>query len=126
MSGDIWPEENYRAEIWEGTPVFWPVQKIAQSGRPTAGDRIFCWYAKTVSKSPGICGWGVVLSYEDALHRIGWRPVFPSDVLKMFPVFDKEVSALVKSIRGFPRGTLWPVTDEDARSLTNTILARAR
>lgn len=127
MSGDVWAEEKYRAEIWEGTSVFWPVQRIAGVDRPTGGDRIFCWYAKTVSASPGVCGWGVVLSYEEAIGRIAWRPVFPSDVLKMRPLFDRDVAKVIEQIRGkMPRGTMWPVVSSAADTLTERILVRAR
>ena len=126
MSGRVWPEENYRTEIWEGTPVFWPVQRVTGAGRPAPGDRLFCWYAETVSKSPGMCGWGVVLTYQESIHRISWRPVYPSDVLKMLPAFDDDLAGLIRSVRRFPRGTLWPVPDAEARSLADRVLAVVR
>lgn len=131
MSTQHWPEENYRTDVWEGEPVTFSVGRVngaARDERPAHGDRIFCWYAETVSRAPGLCGWGVVLSLRERREvMLVWRPVFPSDLLKLRPLIDREVTSLVEVIRhGMPRGTLWLMPHSAAEALTAKVLSQVR
>ena len=122
MSADMWEETHYRLQVWEGNPVFWPTGQIKGRLRPSAGDRMFCWYAKTHSTSPGLCGWGVVLSYDSNGAQIVWRPVFPSDFMKMHPLYDVTIAAKIDAIRGrVAQGTLWRIERSDADWLAERV-----
>jgi hypothetical protein len=127
MSADSWKEAKYRLRVWEGIPVVWPANQIRGGQRPTAGDRMFCWYAFTGSTAPGLCGWGLVLSFDDESNEVEWRPVFPSDLMKMHPLYDKSLAARVDTIRGkMPRGTLWRIERADADWLAKQVRLTAR
>ena len=97
MSGKAWAPERYREEIWEGDETSWP-QGAVRGGQPESGDSITLWYARSVSDDPGLYGWGVILGAREGVIR--WRPVAPSDYLKMDPLFDQKLSGLVDEIRG--------------------------
>jgi hypothetical protein len=127
MSANIWKETQYRLQVWEAIPVYWPAKQIKGEQRPAPGDRILCWYAKAGATSPGLCGWGVVLSFDDESNEIAWRPVFPSDLMKMHPLFDTSIAARVDSIRGkVPRGTLWRIERVDADWLMERVSSVSR
>jgi hypothetical protein len=122
MSADVWPEARYRESIWEGDTVHWPVRKARGQARPDAGDRLFCWYARTASAAPGVWGWGVVTNFCTDSEEVVWRPVSPSDRLKMDPIFDTVLDKRVASIRGkVAQGTLWPISETDADWLTTRV-----
>src|SRR2546428_121452 len=76
------------------------------------------------AESPGLCGWGVVTAYneEDITGKLAWRPVPPSDQLKMRPLLNEQLEARIDKIRGpMPRGTLWPVERKDAAWIAELI-----
>lgn len=84
------------------------------------GDRLFFFYAPTGGQEPGIYGWAVVLDWPegDDDTRVRFRPVSPSDQLKMCPWWDAEVKQIVDAVRGsVKRGTVWPLTDDTADRL---------
>lgn len=121
MTTKNWSEENYRAEVWEGTEIPFSIGRVTgdrATPRPTVGDRIFCWYTKWANKAPGLCGWGVVTALtarrEEALV---WRPVFPSDLLKMSPLIDEELNQQIDTIRPNPRGTLYLINPKSPNVL---------
>jgi hypothetical protein len=113
-----WPVNSYRLDIWEGERWRWPVGKIAGAERPAAGDRVVFYFAKAGCDEPGFYGWAIVLQWEEAESRFYFRPVAPSDQLKMCPWWDDEARRVADAIRGpVPRGTLWPVGDDAAAAL---------
>jgi hypothetical protein len=121
LSQAEWTPERYRLDIWEGERWRWPVGKITGSGRPAAGDRVVFFFAQTACPEPGFYGWAVVLQWEEEEKRFYFRPVAPSDQLKMCPWWDGPAGAaeqIADQVRGqVPRGTLWRVPDELAAAI---------
>jgi hypothetical protein len=116
MSEDWYPRGGYRLDIWEGALIAWDTGKVV-GGHPEPGDRILCWYSKTVSDEPGVWGWGVIMSSDD--ESIRWKPVFPLDHLKLAPLFDDDLNDCIDRIRGKMRqGTMWRMSADDAEYLT--------
>ena len=115
MSQAEWTPEQYRLDIWEGERWRWPVGKIAGTDRPQAGDRIVFYFAKKGCPEPGFYGWAVILQWEATDTRFSFRPVAPSDQLKMRPWWDGpdgEVERIATQVRvPIPQGTLWRVPD---------------
>jgi len=118
MSASEWPPERYREEVWEGQPTRWPAGRIAGDDDPAEGDMFFAWYAKTRCDDPGLYGWGVVVRGMNEFGELHWMPVFPSDYLKMHPLFDEELDSLVAGIRGpVAQGTMWAIHTPQVREL---------
>lgn len=118
MSQEDWTPEQYRLDIWEGERWRLPVRKIAGTDRPRAGDRIVFFFAKTGCPEPGFYGWAVILKWEETSTLFSFRPVAPSDQLKMRPWWDGEVERIATQVRvPIPKGTLWRVPDELALAL---------
>jgi hypothetical protein len=116
-----WPVNSYRLDIWEGERWSWEVKKVSGTQDvPVPGDTICFYYAKSGCPAPGFYAWAVVLQCveERDIRRIYFRPVAPSDQLKMRPWWDDEARRVAGAIRGpVPRGTLWPVSDELAAAV---------
>jgi hypothetical protein len=123
MSDEVWPEAQFRAAVWEGTTIYWPIGLVRDTdARPVPGERVVCWYAPTGSELPGLVGWGVVLGFSEARDELVWRPSPPTDAVKMCPIFDDDLKEHVDNVRGgFPRATMWPVTVTEARYLAHRI-----
>ncbi len=86
-----------------------------------------CWYAVSGAAEPGLWGWGIIISYAPEDDEIRWRPTFPSDLLKMAPMYDDQLNACVKHIRGrMAQGTMWLVEPDDAEVLTERIVGAVR
>jgi hypothetical protein len=118
MSASEWPPERYREEVWEGQPTRWPAGRIAGDDDPAEGDMFFAWYAKARCDDPGLYGWGVVVRGMNEFGQLHWMPVFPSDYLKMHPLFDEELESIVAGIRGpVAQGTMWAITKPQVREL---------
>jgi hypothetical protein len=69
---------------------------------------------------PGFYGWAVITEWyeRDQFTGMYFRPVAPSDYLKMNPWWDAEARKLADDIRGrVKQGTLWFVTSEYASRL---------
>jgi len=114
--------EAYREEIWEGKTTAWPAGRIMTDERPRQGDRILLWFTKTGNKEPGTYGWGVITKYRARSNVIEFRPAYPSDYLKMYPLYNDEVDRLVNEIRGpVPEATMWQVDESHARALREKI-----
>jgi hypothetical protein len=63
----------------------------------------------------GFYGWAIILEWYEALGpaNMYFRPVAPSDTLKMNPWGDGDALALADEIRGrVKQGTLWRIADE--------------
>jgi hypothetical protein len=118
LSQNTWPVNNYRLDIWEGERWCWEVRRVVGDDVPVPGDTIYFFYVKADCPAPGFYAWAVVLQcvVERDDRRIYFRPVAPSDQLKMCPWWDGpdgSVQKLVTQIRGaVARGTLWRVPDE--------------
>jgi len=111
-----WSPERYRVEIWEGERWYWPVGRITRGGQhagdPQPGDTVVFFYAPSGGPDWGFYGWAIVLEWLDREGEKGmyFRPVSPSDQLKMHPWRDKEAGALADEIRGaVKQGTMWRV-----------------
>ncbi len=122
LSQSFWPPESYRLDIWENERWSWPVgNKISSGESPKPGDTVAFFYAPTGCKEPGFYGWAVVLGWEDGegkeKDRIYFRPVAPSNRLKMHPWGDKKALDLADSVRGkMTKATLWLITDDQLKA----------
>lgn len=122
MSARDWPPERYREEVWERQITQWPTGRVAGRVKPKEGDILFPWFAKTGSDDPGLYGWGVIVRYMTEFSQVRWQPVFPSDYLKMNPIFDGGVARFISAVRGrVSQGTMWPVDRAQLSELRNRI-----
>jgi hypothetical protein len=124
LSEDYWPPTSYRIDIWENERWSWPVgNKISAGATPQPGDTIVFFYSKGCSE-PGFYGWAVVLSWEEGTNnekdRLYFRPVSPSDRLKMHPWGNPAALQLADDVRGKMRqATLWLIGDENTKNAIN-------
>ena len=124
MSVDYWDLEDYRLEVWEGQNVRWRVGQIDPNCKNEIepGHIVYLFYVKSGNIEPGIYGWGIILNYNEEKGIIHYRPVFPSDYLKMNPIWNDDVSLLMDNIRGkFKQRTMWEIIDDDIQELNNII-----
>ena len=124
MSADSYSVEEYRDEIWEGEMVKWPTGNVrTESGcRISPGDTVALVFVRTGTKEPGIYGWGVVAHYKEDKGLFSFRPTFPSDYLKMNPIWDDQVSGLLDAIRGPVKvGTMWEMSSDHAAKMKRKI-----
>lgn len=120
ISPKLWSPEQYRFEVWERQDWAWPVgQKVTRGKVPAAGDTVVFFFSPTGGVDPGVYGWAVILAWlNDSDRELRFRPVAPSDYLKMDPWWDNNVSAIANRIRGnVKQGTLWPIAITDAKQL---------
>ena len=114
--------ERYRNEVWEGTQVTnWGGGEAKRRPKDVqSGDILVLFYSKTNAPDPGIYGWGVVTYFDE--ETVNFRPVFPSDYLKMNPIVEGEVSEIIKHIRGpVATGTMWKIEREDLDKIRDLI-----
>lgn len=119
-----WLSSEYRQEVWEENTIRWNVGKIYTKNNKSIepGDIVYLFYAKTRNEEPGIYGWGIINKYNKLRKRIDYRPVFPSDYLKMNPIWNKKISEVVDNIRGgMKQGTMWEIEEEYIKKLNKTI-----
>jgi hypothetical protein len=119
-----WSPERYRVEIWEGHDWMWPSGKKIGHAVPGAGDTVVFFYAPSGGSDPGFYGWAIVLEWLDLENSVELRfkPVAPSDYLKMNPWWDDDARALADAIRGkVKQGTLWPVPNDAIGKLRSGI-----
>jgi len=124
MSADLYSQGRYRTEVWEGNPVTnWSIGESKRKPKEVLpGDIVVLFFARTGAVDPGIYGWGVITLFDKEV--IDFRPASPSDYLKMNPLWDDEISAIVDRIRGgMPQGTMWPVDDGTLEQLRQKIAA---
>jgi hypothetical protein len=126
LSEKDWSANNYRLDVWEGERWEWRIGRMIGSESPPApGDTVVFFYAPSGSSEPGFYGWAVILLWtiEDS-PRFYFRPVAPSDQLKMYPWGDEEAIAIADKVRGtVKRGTLWPVPENLAVAIGRGINA---
>ena len=124
ISPKEWSPERYRFELWEGERWAWPVRTKSSGGElPEAGDVVAFFDSPSGGNDPGFYGWAVVLEwFPGSSTPLAFRPVAPSDYLKMHPWWDNKARMLADAIRGkMKQRTLWIVSDEHVSSLRQGI-----
>ncbi len=120
-----WEPERFRIEIWENERWSWTVGRLTGDGEPQPGDSVAFFYAKAEGQDPGFYGWAVVLEYHkahDDSKTLYFRPVAPTNHLKMHPWWDDEAEDLAKEVREpFYMGTLWRVSEDHWRRIRRGI-----
>jgi hypothetical protein len=107
-----WPPGSYRVDIWENERWSWPIGRKATTVTPQSGDRLVFFYAPSGGDEPGFYGWAIVLTTHKDERGMYFRPVSPSDHLKMHPWWNDEAKALADENRGrVKQGTLWRIPD---------------
>jgi hypothetical protein len=125
MSPKVWSPARYRLDIWEGERWAWPVGVMSGEGsKPKPGDLLVTYFTETGGTDPGFYGWAIILDWlDEAGDQLRFRPVAPSDLLKMCPWWNDEASRLADRIRGkMKQRTLWLVQDDLATQLRQGIL----
>ena len=120
----LWPPNRYRMEIWEGQTWSWPVGRMQGKGETIqTGDIVAFFYAPSGGANPGFYGWAIIQEYIDTdPPHILFRPVSPSDYLKMSPWWNEEAKSLADRIRGnFKQITLWRIPQEEWANLNQGI-----
>ena len=109
-----WSPQRYRLEIWEGERWAWPVgRKVLQGKEPQPGDIVVFYNTPSGGKDHGFYGWSVILEWYGGGTEMYFRPVAPSDLLKMHPWRDDAAQDLANRIRGkVKQGTFWYVSEE--------------
>jgi hypothetical protein len=126
LSQEKWSPKNYRLDIWENERWKWPVGRaVGSDEKPEPGDIAVFFYAHTGGGQPGFYGWAVILQWlEDEERRLYFRPVAPSDQLKMHPWWDEEARRVANEVRGeVKQGTLWRVPDRLASAIAAGLTA---
>lgn len=126
LSQKRWSPERYRLEIWEHEKTRWSVgDKPPPRDVPEPGDTVVFFYAPTGGNEPGFYGWAVVLKwYPKSASPLYFRPVAPSDCLKMRPWWNETGAALADEIRGtVKQGTLWRVSQPLSEKLRSGLAA---
>lgn len=128
LNQEIWEPERFRIEIWENERWSWTVSTLRGGGeQPQPGDSVAFFYAKGHGADPGFYGWAVVLEYHkahDESKTLYFRPVAPTNHLKMHPWWNDEAQNIANEVRGpVPQGTLWRVSDEQWRRIRRGITA---
>jgi len=85
------------------------------------------FYAKAGGVDPGFYGWAVVLEFhkaDDDMKKLYFRPVTPTNHLKMHPWWNDEAQEIANEVRGpMTQGTIWRVSDEHWRRIRKGITA---
>ncbi len=96
----------------------------ASTGSPKPGDRVVFFYAPSGGIEPGFYGWALVLDWHEDERGMYFRPVAPSDHLKMHPWWDAAAKEVADEVRGrVKQGTLWEVPDKLASDISVRITA---
>ena len=112
LNQQFWTPERYRLDIWEGLRWSWEVGGKGSTDEPSSGDIVVFFYAPSGGIDPGFYGWAVILEWLPDVREIVFRPVAPSDLLKMRPWWDASAKDLANRIRGtVKQRTLWLVDD---------------
>lgn len=125
------PPTQYRLDVWEGVCWSWYTRRkkwTPDDPLPQRGDIVVFYYSGGGTEG-GFCGWAVVLRWRDdsvEKRRLYFRPVSPSDILKMCPWNDEEAEELADRIRGANKqNTLYPVPEEIEGELRRGIISWA-
>jgi hypothetical protein len=124
MNQGQWSPNRYRLDIWERERWTWPVGRKASTNKPEPGDRVVFFYARSGGVEPGFYGWALVLGWDEDERSMHFRPVAPSDHLKMAPWWDAAAERIADAVRGkVKQWTLWEVRDEDWAEISTGITA---
>lgn len=126
MDQQRWPPNSCRIDIWENERWTWRVGSKRSTDSPKAGDRVVFFYARAGGIEPGFYGWAIVVDWrqDEEGQRIYFRPVVPSDHLKMHPWWDDTAEDIADEVRGkVKQGTLWKVPDGLAKQISAGITA---
>jgi hypothetical protein len=109
-----WSPQRYRLEIWEGERWAWPVGQKRLSGQePIPGDIVVFYNTPSGGTDFGFYGWAIILEWFENGSELYFRPVAPSDLLKMHPWRDQPARDIADAIRGkVKQGTFWYVPEE--------------
>jgi hypothetical protein len=109
-----WSPQRYRLEIWEGERWAWPVgRKVLHGIEPVPGDIVVFFNTRSGGSDYGFYGWAVILEWYGGGSEMYFRPVAPSDLLKMHPWRDDAAQDLANRIRGkVKQGTFWYVQED--------------
>jgi len=122
MNQRQWTPNSYRMDIWEGQRWAWGIGRKGTTGSPQPGDRLLFFYAPSGGEEGGFNGWAIVLDCHDDERGMYFRPVAPSDHLKMDPWWDDSARDIADLVRGkVKQGTLWRVPDELPKAISNGI-----
>ncbi|MBI4586022.1 MAG: hypothetical protein HY717_18590 [Planctomycetes bacterium] len=115
----VWSPERFRLEIWEDERWQWPVGRIINAdGSPLPGETIVFFYAPSGGKEPGFYGWAVLLEWLEDYKYMLFRPVTPTNHLKMHPWWNSKAMKLAEDIRGkVKQGTLWNIPEKFHKEL---------
>ena len=113
IDAKTWSPQRYRLEIWEGERWSWPVRKkTLHDHEPEPGDIVAFYNTPSGGTDYGFYGWAIILEWY-AGDLLYFRPVAPSDFLKMHPWRDEAAKNLANRIRGkVKQGTFWYVPEE--------------
>jgi hypothetical protein len=127
LNQENWTPQRYRLEVWEGQAWQWEVRtKVTQGHAPIAGDSVTFFYAKSGGTEAGFYGWAVILEWLpfDQTSQMTFRPVAPSDHLKMDPWWNPAAEKLADAIRRpIKQGTLWYMEEDLSRRLRSGVAA---
>ena len=125
LNQENWKPERFRIEIWESERWSWNVSTLRGGGElPQPGDSVVFFYAKAHGTDPGFYGWAVVLEYHEDSTTLYFRPVAPTNHLKMHPWWNGEAQDVANEVRGaVAQGTVWRVSDEQWRRIRRGITA---
>jgi hypothetical protein len=126
-----WSPERYRFDIWENERWKWHLRhddgenmRILGDERPEPGDVVIFFFAAQDCDEPGFYGWAVVLNaWNEEARELYFRPVAPSDQLKMHPWGNEDGMKLSNEIRNPSQGTLRKLSLSDAKRIRSGILA---
>jgi hypothetical protein len=122
VNSEFWTVEDYRYDSWEGDVNEWMHGTINGETDPQRGDIILVWFDKGTTEDPGLYGWGIVMDMDHLEKSIAFRPVFPSDLIKMKPIFEDEIEEIVDKVKGeFPIGTMWALDKEAEKEVRELI-----
>lgn len=108
-----WPPEVFRYEVRENQRWRWRYGKIIGDARPTAGDTLVFFYARTGGNDPGFYAWAVLDRWDEENELLYFTPMPPTDYLKMNPWWGDEAGAVATEIRGkMKQATLFLIPDE--------------
>ena len=113
-------QERYRNEVWEGNTVTnWTIGDAPSRPKEMVpGDIIILFYIKAGKIDPGIYGWGIITLFDKESEDLNFRPAAPSDYLKMNPVPEQKVSAIIDNIRGkMTQKTIFKVNQKELQQL---------
>jgi hypothetical protein len=121
MSTSVWAPDQYRIEVWEGEHTNWLInRKVPKDNSPKPGDIMVLFYAPAGESDPGIYGWVIVTRFDG--EEVRFRTSFPSDYMKMHPVWDDEVKDIINKIRGkTATGTVWEIEETLFKQLRHKI-----